>query len=243
MKFDIDEPLVRFKWHILVVCMMAAALLLAAAGAAVMLITKKVELSGLPLFLWAFAVGIFTASILASVFAVLLMTYENVNILRSHAEELGSIVSLLNKNRLMLGQLNQAVCLSDTAKAIIFGETDRQALTELVREKLHQQDFDGTYKIIEKIGRQAGFSDLADELRIEADGFRDASEEERAKQFTAHIEKLLEQCQWARASVQIDRLIETFDEAERGDELRKRLLDRKEQRKKDFEGAGFVFDS
>jgi hypothetical protein len=237
MKLDIEEPLVRFKWHILVVCMMAAALLLAAVGAAVMLITKKAELTGLPLVLCAFGAGVFTASVLAGIFAVLLLTYENVNVLKDQSEELSSVISLLNKNRLALSQLNQAIRLSETAKTIVFGETDRQALTEIVKEKLHQKDFESTYRIIEEIARQPGYSALAEQLRLEADKFRDASEEERINQFTAHIEKLFEQCQWARASAQIDRLVETFDEPERGDVLRQRLLDRKEQRKKELLAA------
>ncbi len=237
MKLDIEESLVRFKWHILVVCMMAAALLLAAVGVAIMLFTKKVELTGLPLVLCAFGAGVFTASVLAIIFAVLLLTYENINILKGQSEELGSIISLLNKNRLVLGQLNQAVRLSETAKTIVFGETDRQALTEIVKERLHQQDFESTYRIIGEIGRQPGYSDLAEQLRLEADKYRDASEEERVNQFTAHIEKLFEQCQWAKASAQIDRLVETFDEPERGSVLRQRLLDRKEQRKKELLAA------
>ncbi len=237
MKLGADESLARFKWHILVVCMMAAALLLAAAGAAVMLITKEVVLTGLPLILCAFGAGVFTASLVASVFAVLLLTYENVNILRSHAEELNGGVSLLNKNRLALSQLNQAVRLSETAKAIVFGESDRQALTEVVKEKLHQQDFESTYKIIGDIERHAGYSDLAEQLRLEADRYRDASEDERVNQFTAHIEKLFEQYQWAKASAQIDRLVETFDEPERGKHLRQILLEKKEQRKRQLLAA------
>jgi hypothetical protein len=237
MKLDINEPLVRFKWHILVVCMMAAALLLAAAGVAVMLVTKQVEFTGLPLVLCAFGAGVFTASVLAVIFAVLLLTHENINILRGQSEELGSIISLLNKNRLALSQLNQAVRLSETAKTIVFGETDRQTLTEIVKEKLHQQDFEGTYRIIEEIRRQPGYGGLAEQLLLEADRYRDASEEERVNQFTAHIEKLFDQSQWARASAQIDRLVETFDEQERGDYLRKQLIDRKEQRKKELLAA------
>jgi hypothetical protein len=237
MKLNMDESLTRFKWHILVVCMMAVALLLTAAGAVVMLITKKVELTGLPLVLWAFGAGVFTASLLATVFAALLLTYENVKILNNHTEELGSIISLLNKNRQTLSQLNQTVRLSETAKEIVFGETVRQALTEVVKEKLHQQDFQNTYRIIEDISRQTGYGDLAEQLRLEADRFRDASEEERANQFTAHIEKLFEQYQWAKASAQIDRLVETFDEPEKGKYLRQRLLEKKEQRKKELLAA------
>ena len=237
MKLGTDESLVRFKWHILVVCMMAVALLLAAAGAVVMLMTKKTELTGLPLILCAFGAGVFTASLLASVFAVLLLTYENVRILRSREEEFSNIISLLNKNRLSLSQLNQAVRLSEKAKSIIFSEADREALTEVTQEKLHQQDFDSTYAIIDDIERQTGFADLAEKLRFEADRFRDASEDERAKQFMAHIEKLIEQYQWIKASAQIDRLVETFDEAERGEQLRQRLLEKKEQRKKELLAA------
>jgi hypothetical protein len=237
MKYSKDESLSRFKWHILVVCMMAVALLLAAAGVVIMLVTGKMELTGLPLVLCAFGVGVFTASLIATVFAVLLLTYENLGSVRSNAEELTSIISLLNKNRLALSQLNQAVRLSEAAKAIVFGETDRQALTEMVKEKLHQQDFEGTYKIIEHISRQTGYRDLAEQLRLEADKYRDASEEERVKQVTAHIEKLFEQHRWAKASAQIDRLAEVFDDPERGKHLHQRLLDAKEQRKKELLAA------
>ena len=93
-------------------------------------------------------------------------------------------------------------------------------------------DFNAAYEIIEEIAKRTEYKDLADQLRIQADKFRDATEQERTNQVIAHIEKLLDEFQWARASSQIEGLIRANPDSEKAKAMRQRLLDKKEERKR-----------
>ena len=47
-----------------------------------------------------------------------------------------------------------------------------------------------------------------------------------------HIEKLFEDCQWAKASAQIEGLIKAYPDSEKAKAMRQRLIDSKQERKK-----------
>jgi hypothetical protein len=93
-------------------------------------------------------------------------------------------------------------------------------------------DFNAAYEIIEEIALRSEYKDLADQLRIQADKFRDATEQERTNQVIAHIEKLLDEFQWARASSQIEGLIRANPDSEKAKAMRQQLFDKKEERKR-----------
>jgi hypothetical protein len=73
---------------------------------------------------------------------------------------------------------------------------------------------------------------LAEELRSEADSYRDATDQERINQVIAHIEKLLENYQWSKASILVERLIKAEPNSDKARAMRQRLVDKKEERKK-----------
>jgi hypothetical protein len=147
-------------------------------------------------------------------------------------DRLEKISESLEKSRSIMAQINQNTRLSETTKAIAFRDIDRQTLRETVFDKLQQQDYDTTYKIIDEIAHQPGYKEFAEQLRSEANEFRDATETGRINQVITYIDKLLDSYQWTKASIQIERLIKDYPESEKAKSMRQKLLDKKEERKK-----------
>ena len=152
--------------------------------------------------------------------------------LRDNSTKLERITDALEKNHSVLTQINQSTRLSETAKAIAFRDADRQSLREAVLDKLQQQDFDTAYEIIDEVAHRAGYKELAEQLRAEADKYCDATDQERMNQTITHIKMLFEDCQWAKASTEIEKLIKAHPDSEKAKAMRQQLLDKKEERKK-----------
>jgi hypothetical protein len=147
-------------------------------------------------------------------------------------DKLEKISEALEKGRSIMAQINQNTRLSEATKAIAFRDIDRQTLREAVFDKLQQQDYETTYKIIDEIARQPGYKEFADQLRSEANEYRDATDTGRINQVITYIDKLLDSYQWTKASIQIERLIKDYPESEKAKSMRQKLLDKKEERKK-----------
>jgi hypothetical protein len=171
-------------------------------------------------------------ALLATVILILSKTFKILNSLAENGAKLEKITETLEKNRSVLTQINQNTRLSEAAKAIAFRDADMQSLREAVFDKLQQQDFDTTYEIIDEIARRVEYKGLAEQLRTQANNYRDATDAERVNQVIAHIEKLFESSQWAKSSAQIERLIRDFPKSENAKAMRQKLLDKKEERKK-----------
>ena len=166
---------------------------------------------------------------------VLIVTSKAAKMLQTMTEtndKLEKIAEALEKGRSIMAQISQNTRMSETAKTIAFRDVDRQTLREAVFDKLQQQDYETTYKIIDEIAGSTGYKDLAEQLRTEAEEYRDATDTERMNQVIAYIDKLLENFQWTKASIQIERLIRTYPESENAKSMRQKLLDKKEERKK-----------
>lgn len=114
---------------------------------------------------------------------------------------------------------------------------DRRQLKASVLEKLHQQDFDATFAMIEDIGRRNEYKQLAEELELAANRYRDATDQERVNHVINYIEKLFEQYQWATASVQIERLMKRYPDLEKAQAMGTRLVEKREQRKRELLAA------
>jgi len=186
------------------------------------------QTSPMPQIVWL--VG--TLVILIAVLTIVAKLYNLLETLRESDEKLEKINGTLEKNRLLLTQIKQNTRLSETAKSIAFRDADRQSLREAVFDKLHQQEFETTYEIIDEIATRPEYAVLAEQLHTQADRYRDATDQERANQVIAHIEKLLDGYQWAEASAQIERLIKTEPKSEKAKAMRQVLVDKKEERKK-----------
>jgi hypothetical protein len=217
-----DRPLWRFKWHLVIITIAIIAVVLLTIFSNVFQTDKLLQLV---LLLAALA-------LLATVILILSKTLKIVDSLAENDTKLEKIAETLEKNRSILAQINQNTRLSEAAKAISFRDADMQSLREAVFDKLQQQDFDATYEIIDDIARHIEYTSLAEQLRTQANNYRDATDAERVNQVIAHIEKLFESSQWAKASTQIERLIRDFPKSENAKAMRQKLLDKKEERKK-----------
>ena len=220
-----DGPLWRFRWHLIIT---AIVLVLLAVSTNISRISGA---SGASLIL--LLVGwLGPLALLIVVITMLLKVFKISETSADNGAKLDKIAETLEKNRPVLAQISQNTRLSETAKAIAFRDADRQSLREAVFDKLQQQDFDTTYEIIDEIAGSTEYRKLAEQLRSEADKYRDATDQERTNQVIALIEKVLEDHQWAKASAQIERLIRAYPDSEKAKEMRQKLVDKKEERKK-----------
>jgi hypothetical protein len=220
-----DGFLGRFKWHIVIIC---AALIIVLLLAVFTDIFQTSETGVLRNLVWLLGALIFLSALLA----MLSRVFKMLDALRDNSAKLEQVTGALEKIHAGLAQINQSTRLSETAKAIAFRDVDRQSLREAVFEKLQMHDFNAAYEIIEEIALRSEYKDLSDQLRIQADKFRDATEQERTNQVIAHIEKLLDEFQWARASSQIEGLIRANPDSEKAKAMRQQLFDKKEERKR-----------
>jgi len=220
-----DSLLWRFKWHIVIICIALSAIFLLALFTDIF---QTVETGLMRHLVWLLGALVFLSALLA----MLSRVFKILDALRDNSTKLEEVTGALEKIHAGLAQINQSTRISETAKAIAFRDADRQSLREAVFDKLQQQDFDATYEIIDEIAQRAEYKELAEQLRTKADKYHDATDQERTDQVIAHIEKLFESYQWAKASAQIERLIKAYPNSEKAKEMRQRLLDKKEEHKK-----------
>jgi len=215
----------RFKWYIVIVyiALMVVVLLAILTG-----IFETPEEGQIPQLVWLLGGFVFLIAVLIMLSKILKI----LDALQDNSTKLEKITEALEKVRAGLTQINQSTRLSETAKAIAFRDADRQSLREAVLDKLQQQDFDTAYEIIDEIAHRAGYKELAEQLRAEADKYRDATDQERLNQTITHIKMLFEDSQWVKASTQIEKLIRAYPDSEKAKAMRQELLDKKEERKK-----------
>jgi hypothetical protein len=179
------------------------------------------------------AVWVFLAIIFIGTLVVILMTLLKIlDAIEGGWPKEEKAAGELEKIREIVRQINQATRLSETAKTIAFRDADAQVLREVVFDKLQQKDFDTAYEIIDEIAHRIGNTKLVEELHVQADKYRDSDDMERMLQSITHIEKMLEEHQWAKASSQIERLIREYPGQDKAQAMRQRLTDKKEERKK-----------
>jgi tetratricopeptide (TPR) repeat protein len=224
MKKNLPEKLWQTAWHLL--------FLELAIITFVLWVLAEVFGGFKPSFL---AVLYFTAAL--GVFAILLLAFEAVKSLKEQQEKIAQINETLASNKSLFEQISHGVRLSEAAKTITHRDTDRQQLRASVMEKLHQQDFEATYAMIEDIARRNEYKQFAIELKETADKYRDATDLERISQIISYIDRLLEQYQWTTASVQIERLLAVYPDSDKAKAMQHKLVEKKEQRKRELLAA------
>ncbi|MHC4508576.1 MAG: hypothetical protein ACYTAO_06385 [Planctomycetota bacterium] len=215
----------RFSWHILIVCL---------ALAIVMVLTLFTDIFAKPqtdlLRQLIFMLGALV--FLSALLAMLSRLFKILDALKDNSARLKEVAGALESISTELTHINHSTRVSETAKAIAFRDEDRQSLREAVFDKLQQQDFDAANEIIDEITRRPEYKELAEQLRVQARRYHDATDQERMTQVIAHIERLLDTCQWAKASAHIEGLIKAHPDDERAKAMRQILLDKKRQRKR-----------
>lgn len=225
MELEKDSFLQRFKWHIVIICGALIIVLLLAFFTGVF---EKAE--SVRHLVWLLGALVFLSALLA----MLSRVFRILDALRENSTKLEEVTGALEKIKSGLEQINQSTRVSETVKAIAFREADKQSLRQAVFEKLQQQDFVAANEIIDEIAKRAEYKGLAEELREQAKKYHDATEQERINQSIAHIEELLDQYQWVRASAQLEGLIKTHPGSDQARAMRQKLLDKKEQRKREL---------
>jgi outer membrane protein assembly factor BamD (BamD/ComL family) len=215
----------RFKWHIVIICVVLAIVVALTFFTNIFQKSQTDLLRQLILMLGALV-------FLSALLAMLSRVFKILDALRENSTKLEDVTGALEKISSGLAQINHSTRVSEAAKAIAFREADIQSLREAVFDKIQQQDFNAANEIISEIAKRPEYNELAEQLRAQADRYRNATDQERANQVIAHIEKLLDDCQWARASAQIEGLIKIYPDSEQTKAMRQIMLDKKQERKK-----------
>jgi cell division protein FtsL len=221
MDFGKNSSLSRLKYPLIIYVAIIIIVLLA-------LFTDVFKTAAMPSIVWVL-LGLLLIATLIFIFVTLMKILDTID---DNNSKLEKVSSELDKIRQVVNQINQGTRLSETAKTIAFRDSDTQTLREVVFDKLQQKDFDAAYEIIDEIAHRTGYRKLAEQLHLQADKYRDSTDTERMNQSIANIEKLLEEHRWAKASAQIERLINEYPSNEKTLAMRQRLSDKKEERKK-----------
>lgn len=215
----------RYKWHFVII-------LLAIAIVVVLIFTTDLFEPSQTILLRQLVFLLGALVFLSALLVMLSRVIKIFDALRDNSTRMKELTSALEKIHDGLAQINHSTRISEAAKAIAFRDADKQSLREAVFEKLQMQDFETANDIIEEISKRMEYKELAEELRNEAEKYRDATDQERHNQIIVHIEKLIDECQWSRASAQIEGLIRNYPESEKAKKMRQVLYDKKQERKK-----------
>jgi hypothetical protein len=225
MDLQNDSFMARYKWHVVIICLALAIVFLLAMFTNIFMAVENKALQ--------YLVGLLaTLVLLSALLAMLSRLFKIVDTLRDNSAKLQDVAGALEKIHAGLAQINQSTKLSEKAKAIAFRDEEKRSLREAVFDKLQQHDFDAAYEIIDEIANRSEYKELAEQLQAQADNYRTATDQERINQVITHIEKLFEDYQWAKASAQIERLINAYPDSEKAKAMRQSLLDSKEERKR-----------
>jgi outer membrane protein assembly factor BamD (BamD/ComL family) len=167
-----------------------------------------------------------------AVYGILFLLNDSILSLRINTEKLDNTAEMLSRGNSLLAQVSQASRLSDTAKEIVYRDSEQMELGEAALTKLHQHDFDDADAMITAMAEHPKYKNLSERLKLKADKFRTATEEGRVNQIIAHINELLDQKLWIQAAAQIDNLIRNFPHSEKAKTMPAHLQERKDRQKR-----------
>ena len=225
MSSENDGIFRRFKWHLVIICVAFAIVVILTLFTNIF---QKSQTDLLRQLVFILGALVFISALLA----MLSRVFKILDALRDNSVKLEEVTSVLEKISSGLAQINHSTRVSETAKAIAFRDADRQSLREAVFDKLQQQDFSAAEEIINEIAKRPEYKELTEQLRTQTNRYHDATDQERLSQVMAHIDKLLDDCQWGRASAQIEGLIKANPDNEQAKAMRQTLLDKKQERKR-----------
>jgi hypothetical protein len=197
----------------------------------VSLFTNVFETKGaweIPQIVWLIAAGM----LLFMLVYIISKISKVLDVIEDSSSKLERIAELLEKNRSVLQHVDEGIGLSETARAILNRDADRERLRDAVLEKLQLQGLDAARELIQAIGCHAGYEEFARQLSEQVSGQPDSAEKEKAGVAAQEIEKLMESNDWIKASMKIEELIGAYPNSEEAKSLRQNLSDRKDARKK-----------
>ncbi|MFA5423016.1 MAG: hypothetical protein WC374_04095 [Phycisphaerae bacterium] len=227
MAISKSERPAYLKWYLIVVYVAVPVI------SALFFLTDIFETNGtggVPQIVWA-AGGIV---LLLTVIVTLWKINELTGVLGKNSERIEILTEQQDKNRRMFEQMSQQMCISDTARSILFGENDAAAIRQAVLNLMQNQQQAQAMKIIDRLQSTDRYHGLAGQLRAEVETFQSPEEREKENQIIDNIETLFKHYKWPKASTEIENFIEAFPHSQRAKQLRQTLVDRKEERKKDL---------
>ena len=224
-----DRQSWEFSWRVIVIY---AVLIVVAVGIVVVTFTTNFletsEEGQIPSVIWLLLAVVFLTAILQTLSKVLKV----LDAIQDNSIKLEKLINALEKNSSLLEQIDQNTRLSDAAKAIILRDPDRQFLKEAVLVKIQQEDLNTANEIIDDLANRTGYKELAIQLRTEVDKHHGATDQERIEKIIVEIKKLFESYQWINANIEIEKLIHTYPNSEEAKSMRRKLLIKREERKK-----------
>ena len=225
MSSENDSFFRRFKWHVVVIFVAFVIVVILTLSTSIF---EKSQTSSLNQLVFILGALVFISALLA----MLSRVFKILDALRDNSTKLEEVTKAMEKITSGLAQINHSTRVSETAKAIAFRDADMQSLREAVFDKLQQQDFSAAEEIINEIAQRPEYKDLSEQLKVQTSRYHDATDQERLSQVVSHINKLLDDCQWGRASAQIEGLIKANPDNEQAKAMRQILLDKKQERKR-----------
>ncbi len=220
---DIGSP--YLKWYLVVIYLAIPAIILLTFFSDVF----KTEQPGeIPQMVWlSGGLLLMIASII-----ILAKTIKLSSLLEENIDKLDRIAAAQEKDRARLEQITQSLRLSESAKAIINRDADTAAIRQAVFDKLQNKDPQAAVRLIDDLAAMGQYKEIAGQLRTEVESFLAAGDQEKENQLIANIERLFNEYQWAKASAQIEKLIRAFPNSAQAGQMRQKLIDKKEERKK-----------
>ena len=169
-----------------------------------------------------------------AIFAALLLAHEYVQTLKKNGERLDNATEMLSRQNNLLIQISKASHMSDTAKEIVFRDSEQMELGEAALTKLHQHDFDESESMINAMSEQPKYKALADRLKRMSEKYHNATEEGRVNQIISYIEDLFEKKLWIQAATQIENLIKMFPYSDKAKTMPNQLRERKDRQKREL---------
>lgn len=222
----------QFVWHILftIILLLSGCLFLIGAIVARMGTSPESQENSFT----AVAVTVLWIACFFGLFAILLLLREAVLSSKRNGEKLDNAVEMLSRQNNLFVQISQASRLSDTAKEIVFRDSEQMELAEAALTKLHQHDFNEAESMVDVMAEHPKYADLADRLKRMTEKYRSATEEGRVNQIISHIEGLFDQKLWIQAAAQIENLIKTFPYSDKAKTMPRRLRERKDRQKREL---------
>ncbi len=225
MAFSKDSGSPYLKWYLVIIYLAVPAIILLAFFSDFFETEKPGQI---PQVVWL------SGGILL-LFAIILTLAKTIKLsgqLEENIDKLERLAEAQEKNRATLEQITQSLRLSDPAKAIVYRDADAAAIREAVFNKLQNKESDEAGRLIDELAATGRYKELVKQLRAEAESFLGSDDQEKEDQLIANIENLFGEYQWGKASTQIENLIAAFPKSERAKQMRQKLIDRKEDRKK-----------
>ncbi len=149
---------------------------------------------------------------------------------------LETIMQSQEKAQAAMQTLEQNIHLGELAKKIAYPKANVRAIREKVFDMIQNHNFEIANAIIAELALKPEYKALAEQLSKQAKSFESASANERQKHLVANIEQLIDEYQWPKASIQIENLEKNFGFTEEAKQLRQKLIDKKNDRKKTLLG-------